>query len=1220
MSRALFRCASVFMAALGCLILCQGPTASAATATISGKITRADTAIGVDGITVRLYKPNINNLPSPGQAYLETTTAGGGLYSFSGIPLDAYGKYLIKPAPDFSLAPDPDNPTSKSILTDPWARTVYFIGSDTFHNEDFVAIPCLKKYTARSLAVGEAPGNYRILRMGVLAAGPPVGVGTNTRPLVCLEDGVAPFYIFMDGNDFSYVPYTLSLDSLLGTIVSDDTVPVTDHKKNYIFTPEPDANGKGAINFSLNDTQPDPGVLPETPVTRDGDLSSLGDPELGSFSVWIYPVNDLPEAHDVDYSVPGRDATTQAGTEVGLIGTDIDTPLDGASQVKGAGDFSACYRVLTLPRHGVLVDPSTGTEIAKTDLPDKTADIPPAQPLPTVSTQPGYYYLGARFEYRPDVGYLGYDSFTYVVYDGEMPGDPTATPLPTSVSATVGITVTPRDINNYPPEITAGPTATPEFPKPNETVTFSVTADDPEGRPITIQWTFPDASTQYGETATKSWAALGQKTIDLLIWDDTGKQTQKSVTVTVTNNEPPILNAPGIVMTPAHPEPGEQVAFSAAATDADTPQGSLTFDWKFGDGAVATGSDVTHTYAASGKYTVEVTVTDDAGLTDTASLNTTVTDKPVFNSVTATPSTAGPNDTITFTADVSDPDQYPSALTVSWDFGDGDTASDTTSTTHSYTSSGTYTVVASATDGVHVVTSAVVVTVTDAPVISADGIIVSPSGTVKPTETVNFSVAASDPDAFPNPLTATWDFGDGTAGGSGLSPSHAFTSPGAYTVTATVSDGALTDSATTNILVTYAPVINGITVAPSEPESNQNITFSVDATDPDGFPGVLTMSWDFGDGSTLSGTTALSASHTYSQSGFYTVVVTVSDGAFEATDSVDISVDRAPLISGSGITVTPSTTPRPGEILTFAVTATDPDTPTSSLSTSWDFGDGSTGNGATITHGYANSGIYTVTATVLDPGGLFDTSTVVIYVNEPPQIEGSGITVERDAPVPGTVVTFSVFASDPDNFPNPLQATWDFGDGSTGTGFSADHTYSAPGTYTVTVTVDDGANTAVASTTVVVSTPVTAQVSSARAKLDFKRSRRDGFNLKGTLPDLGGLPISNTSMDIDFGGAKFRVLMDSRGRGRSSNVRVKLSTNGKFSVGVRKTDLFAPFEKLGLLTDAGGDPVSLNSTAKKAVLQPVRLLIVLNGQAYTAYVSMEYTARRNRRGSMRSRR
>ncbi|MBN1154383.1 PKD domain-containing protein [candidate division KSB1 bacterium] len=63
--------------------------------------------------------------------------------------------------------------------------------------------------------------------------------------------------------------------------------------------------------------------------------------------------------------------------------------------------------------------------------------------------------------------------------------------------------------------------------------------------------------------------------------------------------------------------------FTDQSSDSD---GSVVgWSWTFGDGATSTQQNPSHTYAASGTYTVGLTVTDDDGATGSTSKNVTVT-------------------------------------------------------------------------------------------------------------------------------------------------------------------------------------------------------------------------------------------------------------------------------------------------------------------------------------------------------------------------------------------------------------------------------------------------------------------------------------------------------------------------------------------------------------------------------------------------------------------
>ena len=60
---------------------------------------------------------------------------------------------------------------------------------------------------------------------------------------------------------------------------------------------------------------------------------------------------------------------------------------------------------------------------------------------------------------------------------------------------------------------------------------------------------------------------------------------------------------------PTQPKSGEEVTFSASA-DGTPP---ITFSWDLGDGTVAAGAMVSHTYAVPGIYTVTLTATNECG-------------------------------------------------------------------------------------------------------------------------------------------------------------------------------------------------------------------------------------------------------------------------------------------------------------------------------------------------------------------------------------------------------------------------------------------------------------------------------------------------------------------------------------------------------------------------------------------------------------------------------
>ncbi|MBO3096483.1 PKD domain-containing protein [Cellulomonas dongxiuzhuiae] len=285
-----------------------------------------------------------------------------------------------------------------------------------------------------------------------------------------------------------------------------------------------------------------------------------------------------------------------------------------------------------------------------------------------------------------------------------------------------------------------------------------------------------------------------------------------------------------------------------------------------------------------------------------------------------------------------------------------------------------------------------------------------------------------------------WDLGDGTTAQGVTPPAHTYDLAGTYTVTLTVTDDkGATSARQQSVTVANAPPVATFTVAAS------HLDVAVDAsasTDPDG--AVVGYSWRFGDGATATGATA---SHTYASAGTYTVTLTVSDHdgtTTTTTQDVTVAPNQAPV---AGFVAQPSAL-----AVAFAPVGTaDPDGTVASYA--WDFGDGATSAQEAPTHTYVEPGTYTVRLTVTDDLGATGTtsSRVVVTANAAPVAAFTPTTALLRLAVDASA------SSDPDG--SVVAYVWDFGDGAQAAGVAAEHTYSSPGTYTVTLTVRDNQGT-----------------------------------------------------------------------------------------------------------------------------------------------------------------
>lgn len=211
-------------------------------------------------------------------------------------------------------------------------------------------------------------------------------------------------------------------------------------------------------------------------------------------------------------------------------------------------------------------------------------------------------------------------------------------------------------------------------------------SSDPDGTVDSWAWNFGDNTTGNGQTPVHNYEAAGTYAVTLTVTDNRGGTSTVSHDVVVL--APNVNPVAGFTWTAND----EKISFDGSGSS--DPDGTVeSYAWNFGDGDTATGATKSHTYAASGTYTVTLTVTDNRGGTHTTSQDVAV--------VANLKPTAAFTKTVQFLQASFDgtgsTDSDGTVDTYEWDFGDGNTGSGA-SPNHAYAAAGTYTVKLTVTD------------------------------------------------------------------------------------------------------------------------------------------------------------------------------------------------------------------------------------------------------------------------------------------------------------------------------------------------------------------------------------------------------------------------------------------------------------------------------------------------------------------------------------------
>lgn len=357
--------------------------------------------------------------------------------------------------------------------------------------------------------------------------------------------------------------------------------------------------------------------------------------------------------------------------------------------------------------------------------------------------------------------------------------------------------------------------------------------------------------------------------------------------------------------------------------------------------------------------------------------------------------------------------------------------------------------------------------------------VVGPAQTVDEGSNVALDASASnDQDDAPEVLTFSWTQVAGPPVNLNNATSAIATfdavDNGIFVFEVTVSDDGDPPgqgTATTQVTVSnVAPAVQ-LSGVPPDARVNEDIDARVVFTD----PGILDThvgTIDWGDNSQTDFNPAISPledTHTYDQSGNFNVVTTVTDkdgGVGTASQLVVVSENEEPVAdAGDAQTVPEGTT-----VLFSGLNSSDSDGQI--VTYEWDFDDGDTDTGPTVSHEYGDDDVFTVTLTVTDDEGAQNENTVVITVeNVAPTVrpgddqatdEGSPVRISFTFDDVGLLDTHSAVVNWSDNSTTNIPAA-----ASPETVF---HGYDDDGIFTVTISVtDDDGGTGSGDLTVTVS-------------------------------------------------------------------------------------------------------------------------------------------------------
>ncbi len=521
--------------------------------------------------------------------------------------------------------------------------------------------------------------------------------------------------------------------------------------------------------------------------------------------------------------------------------------------------------------------------------------------------------------------------------------------------------------------------------------------DQSTGTPTIWRWDLGNSTTSVLQNPSSTYFTPGTYTIKLVIENAAGTKDSIIKLQYITVNARPTVSFNGSPLNGCFPLP---VLFNNTST---AGSGTISsYFWDFGDGTSSTQLNPSHTYTGAGINNVSLQVTNSVGCSNSFTIPSYVNVAPGVTALFSnnTPSGCGAPQAITFINQSTG----TGVLNYSWNFGDGGTSTQA-NPTHTYLTAGTFSVQLTVTNA----TGCSKTYTNPTPIIVGT---VSASFTAPATACVGSSLTFTNTSS-PTPISASWNFGDGTTS-TAINPIKIFSSSGIFTVTLVSNFGGC--QATTSQVITVFPKPTAIFTANPVVScaAPLNVTFTNSSI------GAISSEWLFGDGGT---STSNNPIHNYSTPGIYgvTLIVTNTTGCTDTLRSPDSIRIKPPIATINGL-------PQQGCAPIVHTFSASVNTVVPVISYLWDFGDGTTSSLPNPTHIFP-LGSYNIQLVITTAGGCTDTVRVT-----------NGIIA---APKPITNFSASptnVCAFNPVNFQDLTTGTtagttwlWSFGDGGTST-------------------------------------------------------------------------------------------------------------------------------------------------------------------------------------------